>query len=198
MEQAFPHAEMGRRWLEEARVRLLAAPASIMVYEHGGTVRPDHIPAMLETVEGFSLASGDHIGFRKRLVHVLVEAMDNLSRHAMGTHDDTSFALVVRTADGYHVVTGNAVPAATAVLLSHRVDILNSMPPEDLREHYLKLLANNNRSANGGAGLGLLTLARKSVLPIITRSDSLDAFTAFFTFEMKVGGPTTDPVLREE
>lgn len=198
MEHADPTPEGGRHWLESARLQMFGDPASVVVLEHAGAVLPEHISAVLGVVEGYSRLAGDHVSLRKRLIHVLVEAMDNLSRHGMSMHGDVSFVLVVRASDGYRVATGNAVPAATAVLLSHRMDILNSMPPEDLREHYLKLLANNNRSANGGAGLGLLTLARKCVLPIKTCSETMDQFTSFFTFEMKVGGLMADPAVHEE
>lgn len=193
MDHAIPLPEMGHRWLDRAKSRLLGEPASVVVFEHSGVVYPDLIPDMLSAVESRSRACGDPVALRKRLVHVLVESMDNMCRHALGILGDASFALLVRDAEGYRFTTGNAVPCATATLLSQRVDILNSMGPEDLKEHYMKLLSNDARSANGGAGLGLLTLARKSIRPILTQSDRLGPFTSYFTFEMKVGGNDDSP-----
>ncbi len=158
----------------------------MVVFEHSGAVHTDLITNMLELVEAHSHAYGDPVMLRKRLIHVLVEAVDNMHRHALGILANASFALLVRNREGYRFTTGNAVPFATAMLLSRRVEILNAMGAEDLKEHYMKLLANESRSSNGGAGLGLLTLARKSMRPIITTSDTLGPFTSFFSIELHV------------
>ncbi len=188
MEYALPLPEMSHRWLDKARSRLLVEPSDMLVFEHSGAVHADLIPDMLDLVEARSHASGDPVVLRKRLIHVLVESVDNMRRHALGIMADASFALLVRNKDGYRFTTGNAVPHATALLLAKRVEILNAMAAEDLKEHYMKLLTNDSRSTNGGAGLGLLTLARKSMRPIITTSDTLGPFTSYFSFELHVCG----------
>lgn len=188
MEHAIPLPEMGHRWLDRAKTRLLVDPSDLLVFEHSGAAHADLITNMLDRVEAHSHAAGDPVKLRKRLIHVLVESVDNMHRHALGILADASFALLVRNREGYRFTTGNAVPFATAMLLSKRVEILNAMGAEDLKEHYMKLLANGSRSTNGGAGLGLLTLARKSMLPIITCSDTLGPFTSFFSFELHVSG----------
>ncbi len=187
MEHAIPLPEMGPRWLDKTKTRFLADPSAALILEHSGVVRPDAVSGMLEQAEVHSYANGDPVVLRKRLMHVLVEAVDNLSRHALGILGDASFALLVRDSAGYRMATGNAVPFATGMLLAHRVEILNMMAREDLKEHYMKLLAGDARSSNGGAGLGLLTLARKSAGPLLASSDTLGPFTSYFTLEMRVG-----------
>ena len=188
MEHAIPLPEMSQRWLEKAKSRLLVEPSDLIVFEHSGAVGAGLIPNMLNLVEAHSRASGDPVTLRKRLVHVLVESVDNMHRHALGILADASFALLVQSREGYRFTTGNAVPSATAMLLSKRVEILNAMGMEDLKEHYMKLLASGSRSTNGGAGLGLFTLARKSMRPIITTSDTLGPFTSYFSFDLLVSG----------
>lgn len=195
MEHAIPLPGLSHRWLDRAKSRLLVEPSDMLVFEHAGAVDAGLITQLLGHVEAHSHACGDTVILRKRLIHVLVETVDNMQRHGSGILADASFALLVRNSEGYRFTSGNAVPYATAMLLSRRVEILNAMGAEELKEHYLKLLANDSRSANGGAGLGLLTLARKSIRPIITTSDTLGPFTSFFSFEVQVGGDTgyTDP-----
>lgn len=188
MEQAIPIPDLGHRWLDRARSRLVVEPSDLIVFQHSGMLHADLLPEMLDLVEAHSYASGDPVLLRKRLMYVLVESVDNMRRHALGILVDASFALLVRSRDGYRLTTGNAVPFATAMLLSKRVELLNAMEAEDLKEHYMRLLANDSRSTNGGAGLGLLTLARKSTRPIITTSDTLGPFTSFFSFDLHVRG----------
>ena len=187
MTYTIPLPEMGQRWLDKTKSSFLTDPSAMLVLQHSGAVCPSKVPDMLELAEAQSHANGDPVLVRKRLMHVLVEAVDNLSRHALGILNDASFALLVRDSAGYRLATGNAVPFATGMLLAHRVEILNLMAREDLKEHYMKLLAGDARSANGGAGLGLLTLARKSASPLVATSDTLGPFTSYFTLEIRVG-----------
>jgi hypothetical protein len=101
--------------------------------------------------------------------------------------------MLVHDAKGYLLATGNAVPPATATLLTHRMGILNQMDPQDLREHFLKLLANNSRTQEGGSGLGLLAIARRSTRPMVARTSSLGPYTAFLSFEWRVEGEEGSP-----
>ncbi len=177
---------MGHRWLDQAKERLLAEPGRFKVLEYAGCAEKDLIPVLVQQAEAFSRGRDDGTTVRKRLVNVMMEAVDNVGKHALGILCNASFILLVRDARGYLLATGNAVPIATATLLEHRIGLLNDMHREDLREHYLKLLSNGSRSAHGGAGLGLLTLARKCNLPIEVRSDALGPYTAYLTFGFRV------------
>lgn len=189
MQKAIPTPDMGRRLMDEARVRCMADPATAVIFAHNGAMDNDVLAELLRKVEGSSLSAEEGQMVRKRLVNIMMEALDNMHRHALAILRDASFALLVRDPKGYVLTTGNAVPAATAILLAHRVEILNAMDPSDLKEHFLKIFKNEARSANGGAGLGLLTIARKSAAPIVTRASSLGPFTSFLTFEVRVDRP---------
>ncbi len=119
-------------------------------------------------------------------MNVLVEALENVHHHSLGSHREAAFALLVRDAKGFRLAFGNAVPLAMAALITHRVGILNEMDEADLKEHYLKLLSNSARSEHGGAGLGLLTMARKSTKPIVVRTTKMCPEAAFLTMELRV------------
>ena len=109
----------------------------------------------------------------------------NLHRHRHIDADlaDSCCAFLVDKGDGYRLFLGNALPVAAAALLVHRVSVLNEM---DLKEHFLKLLANDGRTDRGGAGLGLITMARKSAKPMLVRSIRRDANTAYMALELAV------------
>ncbi len=181
------HDVSGSKWLERTQHDFLVESAAKVVLQHRGPVAADMIPGILQVLEADSRCQADAVVVRKRVVQVVLELLDNLARHALGPHRDSSFILVVRDGYAFRIATGNVVPSATAVLLSHRIAIMNEMGQEDLREHYLKLLANNGRSVNGGAGLGLLTMARKVEGPLHCHSTPLGTSTAYFELRMQVG-----------
>lgn len=176
---------MGQLWLDRAKARLLNMPGATVVWAHCGPVRPDDLTTMLAVAEEHSLVHGAALGMRKRMLQVVVEAVDNLQRHAMGAMGEADFALLVHDRHGYRLATGNAVPCSTGAVLMNRVEILNLMGPEDVKGHYMRVLAMNARTANGGAGLGLFTLARKGSA-LSASCASLGPFTSYFTLEVRV------------
>ncbi len=188
MERAIPLEEVGRLWLDDARARTLEAEGSCVVFAHHGPLEHERIQELLAISEAGSIALDEGVPTRKRMMNVLVEGLENIHRHALQTHRDAGFALLVRTATGYTLTFGNAVPLAMAALLTHRIGILNEMDDADLKEHYLKLLANSARSDQGGAGLGLLTMARRCKRPIHVRTTRLCTQSALLTLELRVEG----------
>ena len=97
------------------------------------------------------------------------------------------FALLVRRDGGYGLSVGNALPSASAAVLADRVATLNHMDEADLREHYLKLLANEGRTERGGAGLGLLTMVRKSGGNVKVYTLPRDERSSFLALELFIG-----------
>ena len=186
MQQAIPLSDMGHSWLDRARQDQLARPGCFLVLEHAGCADHDLVAQLVEEAEAFCHGMDDTTVIRKRLVNVMMEAVENVAKHSLGILCNASFILLVRDSKGYMLTTGNAVPIATATLLEHRIGLLNEMHPEDLREHYLKILANSSRSDHNGAGLGILTLARRSNRPIEFRSEALGPYTAYITFSFRM------------
>ena len=158
----------------------------MVVFEHRGAVDPDVVQHLLGIAESASLGASDPVPLRKRLFNVLVEGLENVHRHVADEHRSTPWAMLVRVGNGYRISIGNAMPVAMAALLTYRVGILNEMDEVDLKDHYKLLLANDSRTERGGAGLGLLTMARKSALPMVARSYPMDDRTAYLFLELSV------------
>jgi hypothetical protein len=157
-----------------------------VVFEYAGPVDRNKLDELVEIAEARSLAVRDGVSIRKRLFNVLVEGLENIHRHTPIEFADSGFALLERRDGHYRVVIGNTLPAASAALLSHRVEVLNDMDEADLRECFLKLLANEGRTERGGAGLGLLTMARKSARPMVVHSTAHDDATVHLALELSL------------
>ena len=98
-----------------------------MVFEYAGPVDRNKLDELVEIAEARSLAVRDGVSIRKRLFNVLVEGLENIHRHTPIEFADSGFALLERRDGHYRVVIGNTLPAASAALLSHRVEVLNDM-----------------------------------------------------------------------
>ncbi len=172
--------------VEQVRSQMLAHGADAVLWDHCGTLTRTDLEAAVARVEDGSLSAGDPVAVRKRLISVLVEGVENILHHAGEAQTAEGRVLVGRTGGTYRIMLLNRVELATAALLQHRIEVLNAMDEVTLKEHYLLLLANDARTARGGAGLGLLTMARRSERPMrVTITASGDGY-AVFCLELEV------------
>lgn len=181
MSTALSIAEQGH-WADEFARQQIGSGQ--VVFAHRGVLDRPEMERLIEISEAQCIATSVGVATRKRLLNLLVEGLENVRHHTPGDLGHTSFAMLVSGPEGYRLFFGNAAPQVIVTSLSHRICILNDMDEADLREHHLKLLANEGRTERGGAGLGLLTMARKSSGPIITHSFPRDTGTAFLAVEL--------------
>lgn len=160
------------------------ADAGSLVFAHLGALHDGQLELMLAKADEHSALVKVGVSSRKRLLSLIIEGLENVRNHAPPGLVHTAFAMLAHEAGTYRLVFGNAAPQVTVELLSHRIAILNQMDEADLREHHLRLLATEGRTERGGAGLGLLTMARKSSGPIIAHSFPRDGETAFVALEL--------------
>jgi hypothetical protein len=100
---------------------------------------------------------------RKRLFMFVLESLQNISRHT-GDNDYARMSVVAysRTDSGYTVATGNVMEAGKVPDLRNRLRQINRLDPKDVRDVYRKMLDSSEFSSKGGAGLGLMEMAKKT------------------------------------
>jgi hypothetical protein len=108
---------------------------------------------------------GSEFGFvgKKRLFMFVLESLQNISRHA-GKHSYADMSLVAysKSATGYTVTTGNVMESSQVPDLRKRLKQINALDPDDVRRVYRKMLDESEISDKGGAGLGLIEIAKKT------------------------------------
>jgi hypothetical protein len=63
---------------------------------------------------------------------------------------------------GYRILTGNHIRTAHVEDLRNKIDKINAMTHDELRVYYRQQLSATELSDKGGAGLGMIDIARKS------------------------------------
>lgn len=102
---------------------------------------------------------------RKKLYNVLVECLQNLFHHVdnvPGSKSNFGAFILSKIPEGYHISTGNMVKADKIKVLKEKIDKINSLSKEELKEFYKFVLNNQTFSEKGGGGLGLIDIARKT------------------------------------
>ncbi len=141
-----------------------------VVLAYKGSITSDLINDILEGVEK-RLEDADEDGkLRKKIYNVLVESLQNLFHHIETVHEgieeplDPKFGVLVVVKDGdlYKVTTGNFINAKRIKFLKEKIDKINSLSKDELKDMYKFILNHQRLSAKGGGGLGLVDIARKS------------------------------------
>lgn len=107
---------------------------------------------------------------KKKFFHILIESLQNVFHHQVamptGLSDInvamTGFVIKSNREDSYTIITGNYLLNIEIDNLKKKLDEVNNLSPEALRSHYQQTLAGNKFSEKGGAGLGIIEMARKS------------------------------------
>jgi hypothetical protein len=136
-----------------------------------GSITSELINEVLEAVEDKLVKFNEDGKTRKKLYNVLVESLQNLYHHIEETHEgieedlDPKFGILVIEKDNngeFVVTTGNFVAAAKTKFLKEKIDKINSLSKDELKDMYKFILNHQKISAKGGGGLGLVDIARKT------------------------------------
>ena len=123
----------------------------------------------------------------------MVEAYQNIVRHKLSIpyyteHPDSRPAFVVRSNDRLQsLVAINAIPNAVRSKIEERVAEINSMDSVELKRIFLEGLEGNAISEKGGAGLGLIEMARRSKNKLGCRMVSLNEEHSMFFLAVIIG-----------
>ena len=108
---------------------------------------------------------------KRKVYHVMVETLQNLNKHSdeMSESSGEGFDLVGngmfmigKKKGTYYVITANKVTEDKCMDLQLAVDQVNYSSKEELKEMYKKQIKGGEISDRGGAGLGLIDIARKT------------------------------------
>ncbi len=134
-----------------------------LMFVYRGAVTTDNsIPLLMLLEREMEYAEFGFLG-RKRLFMFVLESLQNVSRHTSKTaYADMSMVVFAKTDNGYTVTTGNVLPSSSIDNLRLKLDEINMLGTEEIRAIYRQMLSTAEFSSKGGAGLGLLEMAKKT------------------------------------
>lgn len=104
---------------------------------------------------------------RKKVFHVMIECLQNITKHSDDFDEKekqigNGLFVVGQNKDSFYVVTGNLIGNEKMKVLEDRINLLNNADKAKLKELFLKQMMDGVLTEKGGAGLGLIDIARKS------------------------------------
>lgn len=129
---------------------------------------------------------------KKKVFNIVVELLQNVYHYFMEVkgHGGRFFTLVfflIKEEEGYTIIAGNHILKERIQDLQARIDEINKLTPEQLREVYRERLDKGNLSDTGRAGLGILDIVRKSGQQLDYNFRSIDEEElSFFSLQIKI------------
>lgn len=134
-----------------------------LLFVYRGVITSENsVPLLLLLEKEMERSEFSYLG-RKRLFMFVLESLQNVSRHK-DSCDTAAMSIVVysKTDGGYSVSTGNVISSSNIPDLKERLDGINKLNVDEIRSVYRRMLSNSKISSKGGAGLGLIEMAKKT------------------------------------
>lgn len=134
-----------------------------LMFVYRGVVTNDNsIPLLMLLEKEMENSEFGFVG-RKRLFMFVLESLQNVSRHSDHSRfADMSLVVYSKTGNGYTVTTGNVLPSSSINDLKSKLDEINNLQADEIRNVYRQMLSTAEFSSKGGAGLGLIEMAKKT------------------------------------
>ena len=128
----------------------------------------------------------DSTSVQKKVFHVMVECLQNISKHAekdldyYSSKDGRGIFLVSKDEKEYNITTGNIIKNDKIENLRNLLEKINSMTKDELNQLYKQQIREGRLSPKGGAGLGFIDIARKTGQKLIYSFLRIDDENSFF------------------
>lgn len=165
---------------------------------YSGRFHDEHTPGLIALGEGSIIGGAEDRGHRQRLSFVMVEAYQNIVRHrakltpSMDSGAGRSLFALRCKAAGDEVIAIDPVAKEEVGDLDHVLGRIGGSDLGQLKELFLDRLRDGARSARGGAGLGLIEMARRSGNGLRHALLPLDASTQLFVLQVMIGAPAAN------
>lgn len=131
---------------------------------------------------------------KRRVFNILVECFQNLYHHIeeigedkeVIDHQKTALIMVKHENGAFMVRTGNFVAKKAMEDLASRLDMVNRLDSDGLRDLYRKTIQNDERGEKGTAGLGFIDIARKSKNKLEYDFINVNEETGFFCLNVVI------------
>lgn len=131
-----------------------------------GDFSQETVKRILALGEHAMVVAGERPAVVRKVFNVMVESLQNITRHGdLRKHDPEGYSsifVVNREAHEYSVISGNAIPRTSVPALRTALEQVNNLDSNSLKELYGSIIKGTTISEKGGAGLGLVDMARKS------------------------------------
>jgi hypothetical protein len=155
-----------------------------LAYE--GEITHQITKAFTSLTENNMIKEEDYNTVQKKVFHVMVECLQNISKHAenrnniVTSKDGRGIFMISKDESEYNVTTGNVVDSDKVSILRDILENINKLDNAGLKKLYKQQMREGRLSERGGAGLGFIDIARKTGQKLIYSFLTINEDKSFF------------------
>jgi len=159
-----------------------------------GLMTSELLTTILQIMEWKMDRFEDRPKIKKKVFNVLVECLQNLYHHIDENMDDlnteqnemNSLFMIAKSEGDYTITTGNYMKLTEVGSLKEKLDLINGMSKDELKEFYKQVLNEGTMSEKGTAGLGMIDIARKSGQELEYEFTPINDNLTFFNLSVRI------------
>ncbi len=159
-------------------------------YIYRGVFTTNITDNILALAESNLVQKEDPRALRRKVYNVMVEGLQNITKHQadLETDLDNKFGVFVLKKEHfkYFITTGNLIENEDIEKLTGQINQVNSMDKEELKAYHREVLLHGKISNKGGAGLGLIDMARKSGNKLLYAFEKVDDKFSYFYLHTEI------------
>lgn len=173
--------------------RTMMSQKLILVYQ--GDFTQESTKSILSMAERNLDSSGEESSIKRKVFNVMVEALQNIVKHSDElvdgqTRSHAAIFLIGREANRYSIMSGNPIRKDSVAGLKDKLDHINGLDKDGLKDLYKEIIKNTTISDKGGAGLGFVDMARKSGDKLEFDFPEMNSDYCFFCLKVNVARDT--------
>ncbi|MDF1546236.1 MAG: SiaB family protein kinase [Bacteroidales bacterium] len=155
-----------------------------LAYE--GEITHQITKAFTSLTESSMAKEDDFNTVQKKVFHVMVECLQNISKHAenrnsiVTSKDGRGIFMISKDDAEYNVTTGNVINNDKVDKLRETLENINSLDKDGLTVLYKQQMREGRLSDRGGAGLGFIDIARKTGQKLVYSFLTINEKRSFF------------------
>jgi len=164
-----------------------------VVINHKGPLNLETIDQILHQLKNYLNHKIEDKVIRKRVYSLTVECLDNILKHSDLNDENhelvTSYPprfIVEKIGEHFLIHTGNIIFNSNIDLVMQKIEKLNSLTQMDINSLYKESLSNAEISEKGGAGLGLIVMAKTTGQKIKYDFERINNNFSYFAMQLSL------------
>ena len=129
----------------------------------------------------------ENLSVKKKIFNIMVECLQNICRNCYEEENISTLkcaiSMIWAQTNNYTILSGNFMPKKEVASLKSQIEKINGLDKIGLKDLYKEIMIEDKRSSKGGAGLGLVVMARKSGQKFHYHFQDVEENVAFFSLQ---------------
>lgn len=160
-----------------------------VLISHYGPLSYEEIGYLLNKMTAILDRYAFGITVKKKVYAAMVESLENIYKHQDVIDGNQNFLpkFSLQLDDKFICLTAsNSIINSKTISLKERLDKVNMLDKNGLKDYYKEIILSGNVSQKGGAGLGIVNIAKVTENKLEYSFEDVDPLHSYFTLKIKV------------